>query len=89
MSLKSNTLTKGAWYAIVLWIVGFVWGIVVFMVPSLENLPSIPHPSKLPAVTFVLMPLYLVMLWYLARRYRSLTHAKAAAGFKLGVVLFS
>jgi hypothetical protein len=87
MSLKSNALAKGVWYAIVLWIVGFVWGMVVFMIPSLKNVPSIPHVSKLPAVSVVLFPLYLMMLWYLARRYLASTHGKAAEGLRLGIVL--
>jgi hypothetical protein len=62
VSLKSNRLLKGIWYAVVLWLVGFVWGMIVFMVPLLKNVPSISHVSKLPAVSLVLLPLYLVML---------------------------
>jgi len=87
MSLKSNTLVTGVLYAIILWIVGFAWGMVVFIVPSLKNVPSIPYVSKLPAVSFVLLPLYLVMLWYLARRYLASMHAKETEGLKFGIVL--
>ena len=87
MSLKSSTLVRGAWYALVLWIVGFVWGMFVFMNPSLKNVPSIPYVSKFPSISFVLLPLYLVMLWYLSRRYLASAHTKAAEGLKLGVVL--
>jgi len=87
MSLKSNKLLTGASYAIVLWIVGFVWGMVVFMIPPLKDVPSIPHVSKLPVVSLVLLPLYLVMLWYFARRYLASTPAKPAEGLKFGVVL--
>lgn len=85
--LKSNTQIVGAWYAIVLWIVGFVWGMIVFMIPSLKNVPSIPYVSKFPSISFVLLPLYLVMLWYLARRYLASKHKKPAEGLKLGAVL--
>jgi len=85
--LKSNRLITGVWYAIALWIVGFLWGMIIFMIPSLKNVPSIPHVSNLPTVSLILLPLYLVMLWYLARRYLASTQAKAAEGLKLGVVL--
>jgi hypothetical protein len=66
---------------------GFVWGMIVFMVPLLKNVPSIPLVSKLPAVSLVLLPLYLVLLWYLARRHLESAHAKAVQGFKFGIVL--
>ena len=87
MSLRSNRLAVAIWYAIILWAVGFAWGTVVFMIPSLKNIPSISYLSKLPAVSFVLLPLYLVMLWYLARRYLASSHATSGEGLKLGVVL--
>ncbi len=31
--LKTNRLVKKIWCAIILWLVGFFWGIVLFMVP--------------------------------------------------------
>ena len=88
MSLKLSKPATAVWYSIVLWVVGFVWGVIVFMVPSLKNVPSVPYVSKLPAVSIVLLPLYLVMLWYLAPRYLKSTHAEGAEGLKLGVVIF-
>jgi uncharacterized membrane protein len=88
MSLDSRRLIRGIWYAIVLWLVGFVWGMIVFMVPVLKDVPSIPHVSKLPAVSLVLLPLYLVMLWYLAPRLLASAQAKAAGGLRFGIVLF-
>jgi hypothetical protein len=87
VSLKSNRLVKGIWYAVVLWLVGFVWGMIVFMVPLLKNVPSISHVSKLPAVSLVLLPLYLVMLWYLAPRLPASAQAKTVEGLKFGIVL--
>jgi uncharacterized membrane protein len=87
MSLKSSGLVKGIWYAMVLWLVGFVWGMIVFMVPVLRDVPSIPHVSKLPAVSLVLLPLYLVMLWYLAPRLLASGRAKAVEGLRVGIVL--
>jgi len=85
--VRSNRLAVAIWYAIILWVVGFVWGTVVFMIPSLKNVPPISYVSKLPAVSFVLLPVYLVMLWYLARRHLGSTHARSIEGLKLGVVL--
>jgi hypothetical protein len=86
--LHANRLVKEIWYAIVLWLVGFVWGMIVFMVPFLKNVPSIPYVSKLPAVSVVLLPLYLVMLWYLAPRLLASAQAKAGEGLRFGIVLF-
>jgi hypothetical protein len=31
--LKTSRLVKKIWYAIILWLVGFVWGMIVFLVP--------------------------------------------------------
>jgi len=44
--VRSNRLAVAIWYAIILWVVGFVWGTVVFMIPSLKNIPSISYVSK-------------------------------------------
>jgi hypothetical protein len=35
----------------------------------------------------VLLPLYLVLLWYLAGRHLESVHAKAVEGFRFGIVL--
>jgi hypothetical protein len=32
VSLESNKLAKEIWYATILWVVGFVWGMIVFAV---------------------------------------------------------
>ena len=87
MSLKSSTLVRGISYAIILWVVGFVWGVIVFMVPLLKNLPSIPLVSKFPAVSLVLLPLYLVILWYLTPRLLASLQAKTVEGLRFGIVL--
>jgi uncharacterized membrane protein len=87
MSPKMHRLAAGAWCAVFLWVVGFVWGMIVFMVPLLKNVPSIPHVSKLPAVSVVLLPLYFVLVWYVARRYLDMTHGKAVEGLEFGILL--
>jgi hypothetical protein len=60
---------------------------IVFMVPLLKNVPSILLVSKLPLVSVVLLPLYLVLLRYLARRHLKWVDAKTVEGFKFGIVL--
>ena len=62
-------------------------GMTVYMIPALKNMPSISHISKLPAVSVVLLSLYLVMLWYIARRYLASTNRRSVEGLKLGFVL--
>jgi hypothetical protein len=87
VSLKSSTLVRGISYAIILWVVGFVSGVIVFMVPLLKSEPSIPLVSKFPAVSLVLLPLYLVILWYLTPRLLASSQAKTVEGLKFGIVL--
>lgn len=87
MSLKSSTLVRGISYAIILWVVGFVWGVIVFTVPLLKSVPSIPLVSKFPAVSLVLLPLYLLILWYLTPRLLASSQAKTVEGLKFGIVL--
>lgn len=43
---------------------------------------------KYPAISSVLLPLYLLLMWLLARRYLRSTDAKAIEGVKLGAVIF-
>jgi hypothetical protein len=45
---------KALAYAILLWIIGFVWGSIVFMNPELKNVTAIPYVSRNPAITFPL-----------------------------------
>ena len=85
MPLKSSTLVRGISYAIILWVVGFVWGVVVFMAPLLKNLPSIPLVSKFPAVSPVLLPLHLLILCYLTSRLFASSQAKTVEGLKFGM----
>jgi len=53
-------------YAFVLWIVGFIWGMIVLAVSTLKQIPSIAYVAKLPAVSVVLIPTYVAILYYLA-----------------------
>jgi hypothetical protein len=88
MSFRSHRLGGALGYAVLLWIIGFIWGLVVFIVPSLKAVPSIAYVSKYPAISFVLLPVYFVLLYFLARRYLRSTKEKAIEGLKLGIVIF-
>lgn len=53
-------------YAILIWVIGFVWGTVVFMVPALKGIPSIPMFSRYPLISFPLLILFPVMAYCFA-----------------------
>ena len=74
-------------YGIVLWLVGFVWGIIVFIVPSLWNIPSVAYVSKLPAVSVVLIPGYGLILALVARTELRGKSDKMREGLKFGLSL--
>ena len=74
-------------YAIVIWLVGFVWGVIVFTVPPLWNIPSVAYVSKLPAVSLVLIPVYVVILARVTRTELRGKSDKARGGLKLGFSL--
>ncbi len=62
-----GSLKKTALQALGLWCLGFVWGLVVFMVPALADIPAIRYVSKFPAVSFVLLPLYAALIYLFSR----------------------
>ena len=56
-------------YAILIWIVGFMWGMVVFMTPALKGLPSIPYVSRYPAISFPVLIIWILLTYLLSRSY--------------------
>ena len=88
MSYRSYDPEKALWYAFLLWIIGFVWGTIVFMVPSLKNVPMVPSISKYPAISVPLLILYAVLVFILAKGYLKTAENKIAEGLKFGVTLF-
>lgn len=79
-------LFKALGLAILIWIIGFVWGSIVFMTPALRNVAPIPYISGNPAISFPILLIWLLVTWLLARNYlRGLTN-RAAEGLKLGLV---
>jgi hypothetical protein len=42
-------------YAVLLWVIGFVWGSIVFMTPALKAVSAIPDVSSNPAISFPIL----------------------------------
>ena len=72
-------------YGILLWILGFVWGSAVFVVPMLRNLPSLPYFSKYPAISFPLLIAYGLLMAYFSGG--SVANGRSAAAFRFGLIV--
>lgn len=77
---------KAVAYSILVWIVGFVWGSVVFMTPALKSFAAIPYVSRYPAISFPLLILWPLVGYVLALSYLKTASDKASEGFKLGLM---
>jgi hypothetical protein len=73
-------------YAGLLWVVGFVWGSIVFMTPALKTVSAIPYVSSNPAISFPILFIWLIATYLLAKSYLKTAGDKSAAGLKLGLV---
>ena len=78
---------KALGYAILLWVIGFLWGMIVFMVPAMWSIPSVPHISKLPAVSAVLTILCPIVIFLFSKTYLGTTDRKSREGLKFGVTI--
>ena len=76
---------KALAFAVLIWIVGFIWGSVVFMTPALKSLPSIPYVSRYPAISFPILVIWLFVTYLLARNYLKTAPDKPTEGLKLGI----
>lgn len=79
---------KALMYAVLVWLIGFIWGTIIFMTPALKNIQAIPYVSKYPAVSFPLIAAYFIILFIFAGKYLEDTDKKAAEGLKLGMSIF-
>src|SRR2546425_262392 len=78
---------KAIAYAIVIWIIGFVWGSIVFMTPSLKGVRPIPYISNNPAISFPILIVWLPVTYLLAKNYLKKTSSeRTMEGLKLGLV---
>ena len=72
-------------YAVLLWVIGFVWGSIVFMTPALKSVAAIPYVSSNPAISFPILLIWLIVAYLLAKRYLRNVADKVAEGLKLGL----
>jgi len=73
-------------YAVLLWLIGFVWGSIVFMTPAMKTVPAIPYVSSNPAISFPILFIWLIVAYLLAKSYLKTAGDKIAEGLKLGIV---
>ena len=73
-------------YALLIWVVGFIWGSIVFMTPALSSTPPIPYVSSNPAMSFPIILLWTLLTWLLAKRYLKVALEKAQEGLRLGLI---
>jgi hypothetical protein len=76
---------KAIAYALLLWILGFIWGSIVFMTPALRATKPIPYISSNPAISFPIIFVWTVLTLLLARNYLKGATDRDNEGLKLGV----
>ena len=74
-------------YAVLIWVVGFIWGSIVFMTPALRSTPPIRYVSSNPAISFPIILLWTVLTLLLARSYLKVAKDKEREGIRLGFML--
>ena len=73
-------------YAVLIWVIGFVWGSVVFMTPALKSISlTIPYVSRYPAISFPLLIIWILIVYPLSKSYLRATSGDASEGLKLGI----
>jgi IgA peptidase M64/VWA domain-containing protein len=75
-------------FAFLIWVVGFIWGTIVFMTPLIDAAAPMPYVSTYPLISFPLLVLWLLLAYFLARAYLKAATDKACEGLKLGWVFF-
>jgi hypothetical protein len=73
-------------FAVLIWIIGFIWGSIVFMTPFLKGVPAIPYISRNPAISFPILAIWLAVTYLLAKSYLKETRRQATEGLRLGIV---
>ena len=82
----SHARGKALAYAILIWVIGFVWGSVVFMTPALKKVSPIPYISSNPAISFPILILWILVAYLLSTSYLRGVGNRAAEGLKLGII---
>jgi len=86
VSDKPFRLTLAFGHAILIWIVGFIWGSVVFMVPQWKAIKAIPYISTNPAISVPILLVWLPLTYVLAHHFLQSSSTPAFDGLKLGLV---
>jgi hypothetical protein len=79
-------LGKTLGFGVLLWVVGFAWGSIVFMTPALKAIPSVPHVSQYPAISAPLLVLFPLLAYSFTRRCVEKAEPKGAAGWQVGIL---
>jgi hypothetical protein len=87
ITYKPYQFGKSLGHGLLIWIVGFVWGMVVFMTPALKDIISVPYITKFPAVTIPLLIIYVFLVHLLAKRYLQNATNKKIEAWKYGIML--
>ncbi|WP_135603808.1 hypothetical protein [Methanococcoides sp. NM1] len=89
MNYKPYRPLKAIGYSFLIWAIGFAWGTVVFMTPTLSEITTIEHISKMPAITIPLLIAYLLLIPYISKRYLENAVDKIAEATALGVIFLA
>lgn len=81
-----QNLLKAVGFAVLIWIVGFLWGSIVFMTPALKATPPISYISRNPAISFPILLIWVPLSYVLAKAYLSKVDDPDSKGLKLGLV---
>ena len=73
-------------FAVIIWVISFVWGSIVFMSPSLKRLSSIPYVSSNPAISLPILAIWLVVTYLLAKSFLKASDDTVAEGRMLDFV---
>ena len=77
---------KAIGFAVLIWLVGFVWGSIVFMTPALKATSPIPYISNNPAISIPILLIWIPLIYFLAKAYLSRVNDPDREGFKLGLI---
>lgn len=89
MNYKPYRPLKAIGYSFLIWAIGFAWGTVVFMTPTLSEITTIEHISKMPAITIPLLIAYLLLIPYISKRHLENAVDKIAEATALGVIFLA
>jgi hypothetical protein len=77
---------KAIGLGVLIWIVGFVWGSIVFMTQALKATSALPYISSNPAISVPILLILIPLIYFLAKAYLSRVKDPDREGFKLGLV---